>query len=283
MNQYKYREISSPSNQEVKNLLRLVNERVHGGEGRKVFLVEGPHLVEVALASQCVILKRVFMSSAFLEKLKEKAGKIITELEAGRVDIVLASERVIKKLSNTLTPQGIIGVAEIMLSGLAEVCIKGEAFIVVADAVQDPGNMGSLIRTADAAGADALVVLPGSCDPYMPKALRAAAGSLFNIPVVQADYGTFVHWSTEKNIRIIGADSSAEKNIYKTSLSGPLCLVFGNEGQGLSRPVRKVLAEAVAVPIPGRAESLNVTAAAAVCIFEVIRQRQEKQGVYLTQ
>ena len=269
----KYREISSPSNQQVKDLLNLTSERTH--EEPKIFLAEGPHLVEAALASPRVILKKVFVSSAFLEKMENKTEKITSGLETKNIEIILASDRVIKKLSATLNPQGIVGVAEMSPSSLDKISPRKNAFLIVADAVQDPGNLGALIRTADAAGADALVILPGSCDPYSSKALRATAGSLFNLPVVQTDADTFIRWSAEKGIRIIGAEVNAEKNIYEASLCGPICLVFGNEGQGLSSTVKKALAETVAVPIPGHAESLNVTAAAAICIFETVRQRQE--------
>lgn len=267
-------------------MLNLVSGRTHEGR-HKVFLVESPNLAEAALNSPLITLKMIFVTLAFLEKMAKKTEKIISGLEANNIEIILVSDRVMKKLSNTHTPRGIVGVAEITPPVLGEIRsqedVFGDAFIVVADAIQDPGNMGTLIRTADAAGADALVTLPGSCDPYSPKALRAAAGSLFNLPVVQADADKFIRWSAEKNIRIIGTEANAEKVIYEVSLCGSICLVFGNEGQGLSNAVRKALAEAVAVPIPGRAESLNVTAAAAVCIFEALRQRQGSKRVQLNQ
>jgi len=272
----------------VKEMLRLTSERTHEGR-HKTFLTEGPHLVEAALNSPRVKFKKIFITPAFLEAFLEKfTEKNISALKTKDIEIILASEPVIKKLSTTITPQGIVGVAEMTPPSLEEICNQGDSvndifqdifqdiFIVVADAVQDPGNLGTLIRTADAAGADALVTLLGSCDPYSPKALRAAAGSLFNLPVVQADTNKFIRWSAEKNIRIIGTDINAEKTIYNTSLCGPLCLAFGNEGQGLSSTVRQALAEEFVIPMPGHAESLNVTAAAAICIFEAVRQRQRR-------
>jgi len=261
----------------IKDMLNLASERTHEGR-QKIFLAEGPNLVESVLASAHVTFKKVFVTPAFLKKTGGETEKIISGLEAGDVDVILASDRVIKKLSTTHTPQGIVGVAEMMPTGLDKVRDKRDAFIVVADAVQDPGNLGTLIRAADAAGADAMVMLPGSCDPYSPKALRAATGSLFNLPVVQTDTDKFIRWSAEKNIRVIGTEAGAEKTIYEVSLCGPVCLVFGNEGQGLGSTVRKALAEVVAVPMPGQAESLNVTVAAAVCIFEALRQRQGKNN-----
>jgi len=261
-------------------MLRLTSEHTHE-ERHKTFLTEGPHLVEAALNSPRVKFKRIFITPDFLEAFLEKfTKKNISAMKAKDIEIILASDPVIKKLSTTITPQGIVGVAEMTPPSLDKICNQGDSvndiFIVVADAVQDPGNLGTLIRTADAAGADALVILPGSCDPYSPKTLRATAGSLFNLPVVQADTDKFIRWSAEKNIRIIGTDINAEKTIYKTSLCGPLCLVFGNEGHGLSHTIQKALIETLAIPISGKAESLNVTVAAAICIFEAVRQRQGK-------
>jgi len=254
--------ITSPDNPLIKAL-----RRVKGGAGRKAFIIEGPHLIESALDASAVPL-RVFFAEGF------KGRGLLLRLSAQPVEMYEIPESLIRRLSGTETPQGILAVVSLKQARLDELGPKERDLIAVSDGVSDPGNMGTLIRAADAAGADAVLALPGSCDPFMPKALRAAAGSVFNIPVVHADSGEFLMWAKKNGIRLVFTAGDAEMSVYEADLTGPLALVFGNESRGVSPGLRAASGTGLRVPIFGKAESLNVAVTAALCLYEARRQRR---------
>ena len=147
--------------------------------------------------------------------------------------------------------------------------------LVVSDGIQDPGNLGTIIRTADAAGADGVVILPGTCDVYMQKTIRATAGSLFNIPVTHAAVDELLDWLRAHKINLAVTASGAEKSFFEADLNKPVAFVFGNEAQGVQEDLKRAADMVLSVPIYGKAESLNVAASAAVCLYEAVRQRRK--------
>jgi len=155
-----------------------------------------------------------------------------------------------------------------------ELALQQTALIVVIDEIQDPGNLGTIIRTADAAGTDAVFLLPGTCDAFMPKVIRATAGSIFHVPLVSAESDVLMAWLREKKILLAITAADAEEDIYSADLSVPLAIVFGNEARGVSSRMKKAADRSLRIPIFGKAESLNVATSAAICLYEVVRQRQ---------
>jgi TrmH family RNA methyltransferase len=263
----RYTKITSLSNRHIRDIIQVREKRAKFRQ--TAFLIEGPHLVEMALNAG-VQIKEVFASEAFINTKEHQATlKKIT----GTVFEV--SGQILKKIADTETPQGIVAVAECEPDKLDTLILKVPPFLVVLDAIQDPGNIGTIIRTADAAGADAVILLPGSCDVFMPKVIRATAGSIFNIPIVYAEPETLVDWLCKKKIQLAITAADAGKTVFEADLSGNIAIVFGNEANGISDHLRKAAGLSVNIPMLGKAESLNVATSAAICLYEHVRQKKE--------
>ncbi|MBI5212745.1 MAG: RNA methyltransferase, partial [Nitrospirae bacterium] len=172
------------------------------------------------------------------------------------------------------TPQGIIAVVSYESIGLNEISFRDIPFLVVCDGIQDPGNLGTIIRASDAAGADAVIILPGTCDAFMQKTIRATAGSLFNIPIIHAEPQMLFDFIDSRNIEMYAADVHAKTSIYEADFKKPAAVAFGNEAHGVSGKMLKK-ARGLKIPIIGKAESLNVAMSASICLYEIVRQRSD--------
>jgi TrmH family RNA methyltransferase len=257
--------ITSTANPKIKEL--SLAKRKPSYEG---FPIEGPNLIEMALSSGAGI-KRVFMTEEFRQKPKNKA--LLRTLSRRETEIYEVPGQLMGKLSETETPQGVIAVAELEKRSLDTITFKGAPFLVVADGIKEPGNLGAIIRTADAAGADAVIKLPGTASPLNGKTLRASAGSFFNLPVIEAELRDLFIWLRGKEIKLCGTDSRAEMSLFEADLKGPVAFAFGEEAHGLSASVKEKTDFLLRIPILGKAESLNVAAACAVVVYECVRQR----------
>jgi TrmH family RNA methyltransferase len=221
------------------------------------FAIEGPSLVAEALAAG-VEVEAVYVGPP--------ARSEVVELAAARgVAVVELADGVVERVATTVSPQPVLAVARLPRWSLDD--LSGARFVLVAAGVADPGNLGTIVRVADAAGADGMVLTVGSVDPYNPKVIRASAGSLFHLPVV-VDVAPL-------GLRGLGLPllaTAAEDGIAydEAALDPPVALVLGNEAHGL--PVGLEVDGLVSVPHAGRAESLNVAMAAAVVCFEVARR-----------
>ena len=141
------------------------------------------------------------------------------------------------------------------------------------DGVQEPGNLGTIIRTSDAVGADAVIMLKGTCDAFMQKTIRATAGSIFNIPIIYSGTDKFLEWLKLNGIMLVATALDSGKSAFDAGLENPIAFVFGNEAHGVSSEIKKKADLILKIPIYGKAESLNVSASAAVCLYEAVRQR----------
>jgi TrmH family RNA methyltransferase len=264
----KYAKITSAANQRVRDAVRTREKRVRSGHN--AFLLEGPHLVEMALSAG-VRIREVFVTGALISQKEHQdlMGRVLKTTDL----IFEVSDQVLNKISSTETPQGMAAVADYGPGSLSELSFHTNPLVVVVDTIQDPGNLGTIIRTADAAGADAVIVLPGSCDVFMPKVIRATAGSIFNIPVVNADPEALLTLLRANRIRLAVTAAGAETSLYDTDLSGPVAVAFGNEARGVSSKLKKAADFSLSIPIFGRAESLNAATSAAICLYEIVRQR----------
>jgi len=187
--------ITSPSNPRVRELLRAVRK---GGSPRAV-LLEGPHLVETASRTDRYRPEQLFLEPAW--EGRPDVAPWLPGLEGAGCEVIHASEAVIRRLSSSPHPQGLVAVTRVRPAGLDELKTAPDAFLVAAEAVQDPGNVGAIVRIADAAGADAVVLLEGCCDPFSPKALRASAGSVFHLPVLRAGTAAFLERMRAAGVR----------------------------------------------------------------------------------
>lgn len=235
-------------------------------------MAEGPHLVEAAVNAGTG-LKRLFVTAEFARK--EGSARLLERASRAGAELYELSARAMKKISDAKTPQGISALCSYTPAALDGIKFREAPLIVVSDGISEPGNLGALIRTADAFGADAVALLPGTCDPFSPKALRATAGSVFSIQLIIESSTVLFPWLMERGILTAAATPRAKQTIGEVGLKAPVALIFGNESEGLDRDVMKATDVRFRIPTPGRAESLNVAASAAVCLYEVQRQRAE--------
>ena len=181
-------------------------------------------------------------------------------------NIVTVSDEVMKEMSETITPQGILAVCTIPQSNLSAIALNGSRRFIYLSEVQDPGNAGTILRSADAFAMDAVITSPGSVDMYSPKVVRSTAGSLWHIPVYESVALTEVLAMGVKAFSL-GADGS--KNLNQYEMSGDTLAVFGNEARGLSTGQNVESIDVVSIPMPGNAESLNLSAAASIVMYHL--------------
>ena len=231
----------------------------HSGRRRAArFLAEGPNLVEAAL-------RRGLVTEVFVT---EDAADRFADLLEG-APVYLVTERAAKALSDTVTPVGLVAVCSLPEVTLAEVLEASPQLVVVAVETSEPGNAGTLIRLADAMGADAVVLAGNSVDPYNGKCLRASAGSIFGVPMVEApDVPALITALRSAGLAVLATTLDGELSLDDVALSGPTAWLFGPEAHGLSPEVAALADARVTIPMSGSAESLNVAAAAAICLYQ---------------
>jgi TrmH family RNA methyltransferase len=253
-------------------LSRAENKRLQalrrrkGREESAQFIAEGVRPVEDAVASGIVLQQPILAPS--LEDNPRGAQLALTLRQ--RVHTMEVTERELRDIASTETPQGVAVVAHIPRRELGDVVLHERALVVLLDAVQDPGNFGTIVRSADAFAAAAVIALTGTVDPWNGKAVRAAMGSSFRVPVIESTLATVQPWLSGAGFRIVGADTDGV-GIEQYAATSRTALVLGNEGAGLSKGVREIVDASVAVPIRGHAESLNVGVAAGILLYLLSR------------
>ncbi len=226
------------------------------------FLLETTRLVEEARLWSWPLVE-VFATPSWVERHGSDWNAPVT----------LVAETLFSQLVTTETPEGIVAIARIPEEP-AVPALAPDSLFVALDALQDPGNLGTIIRTADAAGATAILAGKGTVDPYSPKVVRSTMGSLFHLPVLGiSDLYPMLDQLSAAGASVIAASLGSDRSLYDLDLSGPVVWLIGNESQGLSPEALEHATIEIRIPMPGRAESLNAAVAAAVCLFETVRQR----------
>ena len=261
--------IESASNTKIKwaASLHQRKERKHRGE----FVAEGVRLVETAAASDWPLRFCIATETALVN---ERVQRIVVELESKGCPIYVVSPNIYKKASATESPQGILLVMESVQNTLAELSAKNNSLVIVLDRIQDPGNVGTMIRTADAAGCSGVIATVGTADLFSDKVVRSSMGSLFHLPLVtEADAEEVIAFARERDISFLAAalDPSATPH-FSADYRKASAVVFGNEGEGVSS-LFLASAEHIYIPMLGRAESLNVATSSAIVLYEALRQR----------
>jgi len=291
--------MSNPRAERVKAVARLANRK--GREATGEFLVEGPQAVREALKAHLQddnLLQAVYVVGGFLESHDEFAEL----LEQAQVPTRIVTGEVLHAMADTQTPQGILAVAAIAQPQLSEVLSSKPKLIAVLCRVQDPGNAGTVLRAADAAGADAVILTKGSVDIYNPKAVRSTVGSLFHLPVLNnIEFDHLIEAAKTTGSQVLAADGYGALNLDSLQdaavlrvhhsgakedqglegqpvLEAPTLWLFGNEGQGLDEHEKQAADHAVAVPLYGVAESLNVGTAATVCLYASARAQHASKS-----
>lgn len=242
----------------VKNAKRLATKSFRARTGE--FLAEGPQAVREALAEGLAL--EVFATT-------HAEGRHL-ELRQAAATIVwnTVDDEVLAFIADSVSPQGIVARCRLPVAVLNDLLDRKPRLLVVCAEIRDPGNAGSVIRAADAAGADG-VIFAGDCvDPFGPKSVRASVGSVFHLPiVVDRDTESVVERIRAHGLKVYAADGSSHLSVYNTPLTEPTAWLLGNEAWGLPEATRNLADQVVAIPIYGRAESLNLATAAALCLY----------------
>jgi RNA methyltransferase, TrmH family len=243
------------------------------------FLAEGPQAVSEALARPATIIELIVADDSL-----ERHRDLIDRASSAGARIGVASVPAVSELSATVTPQGLVAVCRMIDVSTVEALSRAPRLVVFCAQVRDPGNLGTVIRCADAFGADAVLVSRDSVDVYNGKAVRATTGSLFHLPVtIGVDLGEAITLARNSGLQVFGADAAAPYTINDLAASGQLALptmwVMGNEAWGLPPEHQSMLDRSVALPLYGRAESLNLSTAAAVFLYaSATAQRANKSA-----
>ncbi|KAB2338781.1 RNA methyltransferase [Cytobacillus depressus] len=243
--------IHSASNPQVKQWKKLLTKKERDKTG--TFIVEGFHLVEEALLSNR--LEEIVVS--------ENTG-LPPSWDYGDIPVTMVTKEIIQSLSDTETPQGIIAICRQQEINLDQ--LNGNKYLLI-DAVQDPGNLGTMIRTADAAGVDAIIVGDGSVDIYNPKVLRSGQGSHFHLPILRGNISEWIHRLKEEDIPVYGTALENAKEYTEINATGNFALIVGNEGKGVSKTILTETTANLYIPIYGKSESLNVAIATGILLY----------------
>jgi TrmH family RNA methyltransferase len=248
---------------------RLQRRRERTDTGR--FLAEGPQAVREALTEGVVAELFTTIDAA------QRYPDLVAEAEREGARISPVTDEALAALADTVQPQGVVAVCSFVDIPLAEALSHGPRLVAVLADIRDPGNAGTVLRTADAAGAGAVVFAGDAVDPYNGKCVRASAGSLFHVDVVRAgDPLAVVEQLQAAGLAVYAADAHGAADLDEVPLAGPTAWLFGSEAHGLPPALADAADSRVRVPIHGRAESLNLAAAAAVCLYSCARaQRME--------
>ena len=277
--------ITSVNNQRVKDVANLKQKKYRTESG--TFFAEGLRAVQEAV--EYAEVTDLFFTAAEEKKLTE----ILKTAKEKGARLYKADDKVMAKLSDTKTPQGVLAVIRMPEQSLqklrpgawqrktekqcqsAGIEIDNNAPVIILDRIQDPGNLGTIIRTADAVGALGIILLEGCVDAYSPKVVRASMGSLFHLPVVQDVFPEeALTWCYRHGYEPAATAMQGAANLYKADISKKMAFIFGNEANGVSEELQAAAETRLFIPMAGQAESMNVAMAAGIVLFEGLRQRK---------
>jgi TrmH family RNA methyltransferase len=256
--------IDNPRSPRVRAVAKLAKRHARADTG--VFLVEGPQAVAEALAFRAELLVDIFITRSA----RDRYSDLVQAATARGIDVVNVSDHVLDVMADTVTPQGVLATCRQFAIELPDLLAPRPRLVAVLEEVRDPGNAGTIIRAADAAGADGVIFTGKSVDAYNPKVVRSTTGSLFHVPVAQN--GTLdqaLSAVRAAGMQVLAADvKGADLPRVRDILAAPTAWVFGNEAHGLPDELLQLADRVVKVPIYGHAESLNLATAASVCLYE---------------
>ena len=260
--------ITSRQNPRIVAARRLVERKHRRQQGR--FLVEGVKLLELALRAGA----RPHAVFVCYQELAQEAAGVLEHLQAAGAELLPVSSAVMQALAEREAAEGLVATFDLFEASLDDLPLAGNDLVLLLDRLQDPGNLGTLIRTADAVGAAGVVLLEPCVDPFDPKVVRGSMGSIFHVPLVRtSDVGATLAALHGRGLRIVAADAHRGVDWGDGLWQGGVALALGNEARGLSPDVIPHVDAWTRLPIPGQAESLNVAVAGGVLMYAWLRQR----------
>jgi len=257
--------ITSLANPRVKAYAKLKTAKERRQTG--LFLIEGYREIERALAAG-VEFDTLLVCPEHLTAGHEAA------LDATReVDAIELADTPFRKVALRQHPPGLIAVARVFDTGLENLQLGVDPLVLIVESVEKPGNLGAMMRTADAAGADAVIMADAATDIFNPNVIRASQGSVFGLPVAVASVAETISWVREASLAVIGGYSHTDTNLWEADMAGPTAILIGAENVGIT-DVWSDVTQAVQIPMAGTADSLNASVSAAVLLYEAVRQRR---------
>ena len=258
--------LDNPRSPRVRAVAKLAKREPRTTTG--LFLLEGPQAVSEALAYRPELLVDLFATPTAWEK----NPAIATAAADAGLEVEFVTEQVLDHMADTVTPQGVVGVCRQFPTSAKDILADEPRLIAILEEVRDPGNAGTIVRAADAAGADGVIFTGRSVDLYNPKVVRASTGSIFHLPVaVGAELESVLEKARAAGMTVLAADVKGDDLLAARReglLDGPTAWLFGNEARGLSDEHFALADRAIVVPIYGKAESMNLATAASVCLYE---------------
>jgi RNA methyltransferase, TrmH family len=260
--------ITSPQNPRVKDAVRLRDRRHREKQGR--ILIDGARELSRAIRAGVSMIE-VFVCESFCKS--EEAAALLEQLEACGGEVLHVAEPVFEKLAFGHREEGVLGVAEMPHPTLESLKLPENPLVAVLEGVEKPGNVGAVLRSADAAGVSAVVVADARTDLFNPNAIRASLGTIFTMPVCDATSSEVLAWLRQRNFKILAARVDGSVPYTEINLRGPAAFVLGSEAEGLTSAWTAADIQAIRLPMLGVADSLNVSVTAAVLFYEAARQR----------
>ena len=270
--------ITSAQNPKIKNLL-LLQEKSRARKEQGLFVVEGrrelEHCIEAGLRVRTVFVCEEIAGEEALSGVFARTGpRSGTEESASSPAIIHIPEALYRKIAYRDSTEGIVAEVEYRTIGLEDLKLRESPLIVVLEAVEKPGNLGAVLRTADAAGADAVIVADPLTDLYNPNLIRASIGAVFTVPTVLAPTEDVIPWLKARGIQILTAQLQDSSLYYDVDMKRGTAIVMGTESTGLTQPWREAADAHIRIPMLGRLDSLNVSVSASILLYEAVRQRQ---------
>ena len=262
--------ITSTSNPRVRQLV-LWQEKAKKRREDNVFLAEGIKMLREAPKDW---IKEVYLTEEVLQRLRKEDGEVFAKIE--NTGYELLSDEVMKKVSDTQTPQGALVVLNRPSYTLEDIVGNGEGTFVVLENLQDPGNLGTIIRTGEGAGIRGVIMSQDTVDIYNPKTIRATMGSVYRVPFIYVEtLSNSICYLKEKGVQTYAAHLKGKKQYYEFSYMSGTAFLIGNEGNGLKKETADLADEYLRIPMEGQVESLNAAIAATILMYEAYRQRRQ--------
>ncbi len=256
--------ISSSQNPRIK-LARALTGRPKERREAGAFLAEGVRLAEEALAANWP-----FRFALYSDELRERGVELVRKLQNTKIETEKVDSKLLQSLSDTETSQGLLAVLEFANLPIPNL----PTFLLIPNSIRDPGNLGTLLRAAEAAGVQAVLLPPETVDAFAPKVVRAGMGAHFRLPLFEMGWEEIQRFSESAKLTVYLADMHGP-SAWETDLRHPLALIVGGEAVGASAPARKLAGQEISIPMAGRTKSLNAAVAGSVLMFEVLRQRSK--------
>ncbi|MDO9545516.1 MAG: RNA methyltransferase [Pelolinea sp.] len=261
--------ITSVQNAKIKLVRELLGAKKHREKARSI-VIEGVRLAEESLAANLPV-----HFCLYSERISDRGRGVVDQIQALSFEAEEISEGLLDRISDTKTSQGIL-----LVTPIPEIGLKTKIdSVVVLDKIRDPGNMGTILRTAAAMDLGAVLLTPGTADPFSPKVMRAAMGAHFRIPIrtmTVEDIHSFCKQRNGLELSILLTDTACSQASWETDLAKPVCILVGSEADGVSPEMREIVDECISIPMSSKMESFNAAVSASILMYEMTRQRKTK-------